>query len=284
MTKVPIRKSYVDTRDGQVHYRYREGGDGLPILFFHMTASSSAAFESVMTHLDGSRPLCAFDIPHYGQSYVPTAEPSYEYVADVMIEAADNLGIDRFHCFGHHGGTNVSAQLAASQPDRVASIMLAGVTYPTMEESAQNAKYIYDNPPDIRGSQAITAWTRVVKDCDSSPPVEPWEPYVPVPVEVYHQELIDTLTAGSDWHWGYRAVFKHNMPETLAKVTCQILLVVDRRDIVFFWHERAKKALPQAKIIEKDGHGSYYCTYAGEDLAPHIKDFVEEVDAGARAG
>lgn len=65
---------------------------------------------------------------------MPTAEPSYPYIADVLIEAINALGIKKFHCFGHHGGTNVSAQLAANHPDRVASIILAGVTYPTMEE------------------------------------------------------------------------------------------------------------------------------------------------------
>lgn len=275
---MPIKKAYVDTSDGQIHYRCCEGGEGLPILFFHMTASSSACFESLMTHLDGFCPMYAFDLPHYGQSFTPIAEPSYEYVGRILMEAIDNLGIGRFHCFGHHGGTNVSAQLAATYPERVASIMLSGVTYPTMEESSRNSKYIYDNPPDVRGSQAITAWTRVVKDCDTSPPVEPNEPFVPVPAEIYHRELIDTLRAGTDWHWGYRAVFKHNMPEVLGKVSCPILLVVGRRDLVFFWHERAKKALPHAKVVERDGYGSYYCTFAGDDCASHVRDFINSLD------
>lgn len=271
---MPIKKGYVDTKDGQIHYRYTEGGTGTPILFFHMTASSSASFESLMTHLDDSRPMYAFDLPHYGQSFMPSAEPSYEYVVEVLIEAINNLNIDKFHCFGHHGGTNVSAQMAITYPERVASIMLAGVTYPTMEESAMNKAFIYDNPPDIRGSQAITAWTRVVKDCDTSPPVEPGEAFHPVPAEVYHSELIDTLTAGTEWHWGYRAVFKHNMPEVLARVSCPILLVAGKRDVIYFWHERAKAALPQAKVVERDGYGTYYCTFAGDDLAPYLEDFL----------
>ena len=199
-------------------------------------------------------------------------------MADIIIEAVDALGIGRFHCFGHHGGTNLSAQLAAAYPDRVTSIMLSGVTYPTMEESAANRPFIYDNPPDIRGSQAITAWTRVVKDCDTSPPVEPGEPFFPVPAEVYHRELIDTLIAGADWHWGYRAVFNHNMPEVLAKATCPILLIVGKRDVVFFWHERAKRALPHAQVVERDGYGTYYCTFAGDDVAPFVTRFIQGLD------
>ena len=272
-----IRKGYVDTSDGQVHYRYCEGGDGYPILFFHMTASSSSSFENIMSHLEGFCPLYAFDLPHYGQSFVPTAEPSYEYMADVLMEAIDNLNIGKFHCFGHHGGTNLSAQLAAKYPERVLSIMLAGVTYPTMEESEKNKKYVYDNPIDVQGSQVMSAWTRVIRDCEASAPIEPDARWHPIPAEVYHRELIDTLTAGEQWHYGYQAVFKHNMPQVLAKVTCPILLVVGRRDIVFFWHERAKKALPHAKVVERDGYGSYYCTFAGEDLAPIVRDFVKNL-------
>lgn len=273
-----IKKAYVDTSHGQIHYRYSLGSEtDLPIVFFHMTASSSASFENLMSHLGDFRTLYAFDLPHYGQSFTPTVEPSYEYMAEVIIEALDALEIDRFHCFGHHGGTNLSAQLAASYPQRVASIMLAGTTYPTMEESARNSAFIYDNPPDLRGSQAITAWTRVVKDCDTSAPVEPNEPYFPVPAEVYHRELIDTLTAGTDWHWGYRAVFKHNMPEVLAQVSCPILLIAGRRDIVYFWHERAKAALPHARVVERDGYGTYYCAFAGEDLAPFVREFIGEL-------
>jgi pimeloyl-ACP methyl ester carboxylesterase len=69
-------------------------------------------------------------------------------------------------------------------------------------------------------------------------------------------------------------VFKHNMPALLPKVSCPILLIAGRRDLVYFWHERAKAALPHAKVVERDGYGTYYCTFAGEDLAPFIVNFL----------
>lgn len=40
-----IRKAYVDINDGQLHYRYADGPDGTPLVFFHQTASSSAMYE-----------------------------------------------------------------------------------------------------------------------------------------------------------------------------------------------------------------------------------------------
>lgn len=78
---------------------------------------------------------------------------------------------------------------------------------------------------------------------------------------------------------GYRAVFKHDMQDLLGRVSCPILLVCGTRDIVFFWHERAKRALPHAKVVEREGYGSYYCTFAGDDLAPYVRDFIKNANA-----
>ncbi|TQC41749.1 alpha/beta hydrolase [Rhodococcus sp. WS4] len=275
-----IRRGYVDTSDGQLHYRYREGGDDAPILFFHMTASSSAAFESVMTHLSGTGPLYAFDTPNYGQSFKTTKQATIEYICQIFIEAADKLGIDKFYCFGHHTGTNIATQLAFMYPERVLGIMLGCASFTTPEENELYNKILpYDNPPDIRGTHLMRAWTRVVKDCEAATPYDSREPWHQVPAEVFHQEVIDTLTAGEKWYWGYQAVFTHDMMSILPQVKCPILLVAGKRDVVFFWHERAKKALPHAKVVEREGYGVYYCVFAGEDLAPFVSDFVKEVAA-----
>jgi pimeloyl-ACP methyl ester carboxylesterase len=274
-----IRKGYVDTSDGQIHYRYTPGGSGAPILFFHMTASSSRTYENMLTALQGKRPLFAFDTPHYGQSFVPTKPPSIAYITQVLAEAIDNLKIDDFHCFGHHTGTNISGQLAVTAPDRVRSIMLTGASYTTKEENEIYLKALsYDNPPDIRGTHLMRAWTRVVKDCEAATPYDPSVLWHPVPAEVFHHELIDTLTAGEKWHYGYQAVFTHDLIGTLAKVRCPIMLIAGGRDVVFHWHERAKKGLPHAQVVEREGYGVYYLSYAADDLAPFITDFVSKAD------
>ena len=47
-----IVKGYVQTDLGQIHYRKKEG-EGLPIVCFHQTASSSAMFEAFMVEFAG---------------------------------------------------------------------------------------------------------------------------------------------------------------------------------------------------------------------------------------
>jgi hypothetical protein len=45
-----IKKAYIDTPEGQIHYRFT-GGPGVPLVLFHMTAASSSAFEPLMLAL-----------------------------------------------------------------------------------------------------------------------------------------------------------------------------------------------------------------------------------------
>ena len=55
---VNIKKGYVDVSDGQIHYRMQSDGAGPFLILFHMTASSSESYESLMTALAG-------DCPHH---------------------------------------------------------------------------------------------------------------------------------------------------------------------------------------------------------------------------
>ncbi|MHA3795370.1 alpha/beta fold hydrolase [Sphingomonas sp. YL-JM2C] len=276
---MPIRKGYVDTTDGQIHYRYTEGGSGHPLVCFHMTASSSLAYEDLLKALDGSRPLYALDSPHYGQSFMPTAEPSIKYMCKVLIEAIDNLGIDKFFCIGHHTGSNISAQLAVDYPDRVLGVILVGVTYTTEEENKLYKQALaYDNPPDVRGGHVLNAWTRVAKDSEAPNPYDPSIIWNPVPAQVFHNELVETLASGTQWHYGYQAVFSHDNIGTVAKVKCPIMLLVGKQDVVYHWHARAKQALPHATVVERDGYGVYYLSYGGEDAAPFIREWTAEND------
>ncbi|SCW70028.1 Pimeloyl-ACP methyl ester carboxylesterase [Sphingobium faniae] len=275
-----IRKGYVDTTDGQIHYRYTEGGEGAPLVCFHMTASSSLAYEDLLNALDGSRPVYALDTPHYGQSFTPTAAPSMKYICQVLMEAIDNLGIDKFFCIGHHTGSNISAQLAADYPDRVLGIILVGVTYTTEEENKiYKAALAYDNPLDIHGGHVMTTWTRVAKDCEAATPYDLTRKWNPVPAQVFTNELIETLRAGADWHWGYQAVFSHDNIGALAQVKCPILLLVGTEDVVYHWHAHAKQDLPHAQVVEREGYGVYYLSYGGEDAAPFIRDFTSGAEA-----
>ncbi|KAL6240277.1 hypothetical protein RBB50_012806 [Rhinocladiella similis] len=269
-----IIKGYVDTTDGQIHYRKSTEGSGAPIVFFHMTASSSACYENLMRAIEGKHPLIAIDSPHYGQSFWPTVEPSIAYMSAVIMEALTNMGVNKFHAFGQHTGCNIAVQMAVSAPERLLSISLNGNTYidGNMRQHCMDT-LVYDNPITPHGGHLITAWTRVIKDVES----------IPVPAKFAHQEVIDTLLAGEDWHWGYCAVFSHDMISIWPKVQCPIFLNCGISDVAYPSHCATKNVAPNARVHEAEGHGCYYIATGAADLGPPLLQFIDDVVAGKAA-
>ena len=126
---MPIRKGYVDTPDGQVHYRLCEGGQGLPLVFLHQTASSSQMYEPLMGVLQGQYRMIALDTPGFGQSDFPPQTPTTSSYVTTLLSALQNLGVQEFHLFGHHTGACLGCEMAVIAPARVRSLMMVGPVY-----------------------------------------------------------------------------------------------------------------------------------------------------------
>lgn len=247
-----VRRGYVDLGDGQLHYRYVDGPDGVPLVFFHQTASSSAMFESVMDRLAGKYRMIATDTPGFGQSFFPPAAPTTRYFVDTLLEGLDKLGIERFHVFGHHTGAAVGCEMAATYPDRVASLSMIGPVVLTAEERRQWLDTAID-PMVIKadGTQYLKIWYRVTH-------LDPRPDDNPPSLGVCHRECIDTLRAGERWHEAYVAVFNQDFAAYLERVKCPILMMCGPGDILWPWWGAAKKARPDARAVELPG-GAYVC-------------------------
>lgn len=128
-----MRKGYVDTSLGQVHYRHKDG-QGTPIVCFHQTASSSAMFEAFADAFGGPEPIYALDTPGFGGSYDPKGMPTMADYGTAMCHAVKALGFDKVHLFGHHTGASIAIEIATSEPDLVASLMMIGPVVLTAEE------------------------------------------------------------------------------------------------------------------------------------------------------
>ena len=128
-----IRCGYVDTRDGQLHYR-EAAGTAPAIVFLHQTASSSSSFQRVMQRLRLPNRLVALDTPGFGSSFAPRGWPKMADYARWTIEALDALGVKRFHVFGQHTGANLAGELALRHPARVEVIRVT----PAFQDAAQH--------------------------------------------------------------------------------------------------------------------------------------------------
>jgi haloalkane dehalogenase len=88
-----IRKAYIDTPSGVVHYRIAGPHRAPPVLFLHQNTSSSWMFEHTMAALAADIPTIAMDLPGFGGSYDPPDFDSISALTDAVIETIDALGI-----------------------------------------------------------------------------------------------------------------------------------------------------------------------------------------------
>jgi hypothetical protein len=98
---------------------------------------------------------------NYGDSFRTTREPSIRYIAEVMLEAMTELGIEQFHTFGHHTGVSIQTEMAVCAPKRVLSLIMNGPTFALPEERDYNMKTLaMPNPISVKGTQFMWAWSR----------------------------------------------------------------------------------------------------------------------------
>ena len=131
---IPVR----DSRPSTDLLTHRVDGSGPPLLLLNGGMMSVAAWESVTAALAGHYQVIRCDFR--GQLLSPgTPPPSMAgHVADV-VRLLDHLSQPRVHVVGTSFGAEAGLLLAASHPDRVASLVLATVTdriTPRMEQEA----------------------------------------------------------------------------------------------------------------------------------------------------
>ncbi|MDT8320717.1 MAG: alpha/beta hydrolase [Xanthomonadales bacterium] len=232
-----IRKGYVHTGNGQVHYRHLAGADsrGEPMVFLHQTASSSAMWERVMEKLAGSRDLVAPDTPGFGGSYDPEEVPAIGYYCEVLLETLDGLGIEHFHLVGHHTGACTAVEIAAGHPGRVASLAMIGPVQLTQVEREEFRKH-FSEPfaPTRDGTYLGQTWDYLAGlGADAS-------------LELHHRELTDTVRAWRGRVQAYKAVWDQDFPALFERVSCPVLLMVANDDVLWPYFERACRARPDA--------------------------------------
>lgn len=134
------------------------GQGGLPVVFVHASAGSSAQWAAQLNHLRRSRRAVALDLRGHGRSE-PARDGAYEvddFAADVGA-VVDGLGLERFVLVGHSLGGAVCAAYAAAHPSRVAGLLLLDPASDGRQIPAEQAKGLMD-------VLASEAWLPVVEE------------------------------------------------------------------------------------------------------------------------
>ena len=104
--------------------------DAPPVVVLHGFTGSAASMEGVSAGLRDEFRVHAIDLVGHGESDAPDDVALYSMDACVaqVIAVLDAVGIARAHFIGYSMGGRVALSLAASEPGRVGSLVLVGVS------------------------------------------------------------------------------------------------------------------------------------------------------------
>ena len=128
---VRTRRAYFDCQFGQLHVRTAfptTGGfdEQVTLICLHPIDASSRTFGGILPELAGVRSVYAPDLPGYGES---DSSPGRS-IADAAIaisDLANDLRLRQIDLLGVQYGAEVALELAASRPELVRRLVLAGV-------------------------------------------------------------------------------------------------------------------------------------------------------------
>lgn len=125
--KTKTRRSYVDTRIGQLHVT--RAGSGPQIVLLPAASQSHNAMRRLMTHLSASFEVIVLDTAGSGYSDPLPADVTFAVLADAVVDAMRALSLKRPCLYGIHTGNKIAASAAARYPDDVSALVFCGQTH-----------------------------------------------------------------------------------------------------------------------------------------------------------
>ena len=156
-----IRREYSDTSFGRVHLWTM--GDGPALLLIHQSGQTSDEYLSLAPVLADSFKVIGIDLPNHGQSDSSKYELNADEFGDVVIEVLDNIGVEKIHILGQHGGASIGINLGIRYPDRVGKLILSGAGREENQTQEQIQEMIdrpmtRDLPIDMDGEFLDKTW------------------------------------------------------------------------------------------------------------------------------
>jgi pimeloyl-ACP methyl ester carboxylesterase len=158
-----VKRGYVDTPEGQIHYV--TAGHGPPLLLLHQGPRSSRNYWKLLPLLAGRFRCIAPDMLGFGNSDPSRPQIRFEDFARNVTHVMDGLGIAKAHVFGLHTGNKVATALGAAFPDRVVRLVLCGMSHSLIVSQEARAKAIYSIVSDfkrfdasLREDEAMREW------------------------------------------------------------------------------------------------------------------------------
>lgn len=237
-----IRKGYINSNFGQLHYR--QCGQGAALVLLHQTSQNSIQFAPAMPLLAAAGyQITAFDTPGYGMSDGPGEPPKITDYADAIAAAIAALNLSRAIVLGHHTGAAIATALAADHPDQVGTLVLHSPPIYTEEERQERqARPRLDQSPKEDGSHLLARWQVSHGKTGNS-----------ASVEATHMSTLCAMIAGAnEWH-GHRAAFHFDLAEALSRSVSPLIIISNTGDTIHHLAKRGLETKAEARYHEIEG-------------------------------
>jgi pimeloyl-ACP methyl ester carboxylesterase len=214
-----IRHRSIPVPWGVVHVR-EAGESEVPIVCVHQTPRSGDEFREVMELLSPSHRVVAMDLPGMGRSTPHPDGAEITNYADAIVAACTADGIERCHLVGHHTGAAVAAQVAATQPSHVASLVLSSPPWMDAEARAARAAQVGPGIDQVEHTDAASYAQALWAGRASFYPTD--RP------DLLRRFVVDALLV-ADPTTGHRAVGRWRMEEVLAALAQLPVTFIDNQ-------------------------------------------------------
>jgi pimeloyl-ACP methyl ester carboxylesterase len=124
-----VRRMYVDCRYGQLHLRSAFPSNGgfdelTTLVCLDAGPATGRIFGGLLGRMGTDRSAYAPDLPGFGESDPPTAQPSIEGHAAAIGDFIDHMRFRKLDLLGYQGGSFIAAALAAARPDQVRRVVM----------------------------------------------------------------------------------------------------------------------------------------------------------------
>jgi pimeloyl-ACP methyl ester carboxylesterase len=231
------------------HTRPPAPSEAPPVLVLHGWGASIDAVGSVVDGLADRLEVVALDLPGFGESAEPPEPWDVAAYARFVLAACDELEVERFSLVGHSFGARIGIVLAATQPDRIARVVLTGA-----------AGLKPKRKPSYYAKVGVAKAGRVVGTVGGAPGRR-------------LQDRMRRRVASSDWldageamRGTLRRVIAEDLSPYLPRIRASTLLVWGERDedTPLWMGRRMEEAIPDAGLVVLDGGHYAYAERAAE--------------------
>lgn len=258
-----LRKGYVITNFGQIHYRY--AGKGRPLLLLHPSPRSSRIFEKLMLHLAENYFVLAPDTLGFGYSDPLPTNVTMEILASSFLEFINNLSLEEVSIFGLHTGNKIGSALGLTNSKKIKKIILCGMSHSIILDNKKRnfhinelvEKYFSDKSNERKKYNNFISWAKTFRSISNSWWSEKILENSSISDEDFDRaqiEAIDFINSRKSFDLIYRANFDFDFDHAIRNIMIPTLII----ELVC---DKEKHIGPQGKKLVNAGHNIQLSTF-----------------------